>query len=187
MNSRLLLVVPVALVSLFLNACSSVGARIEQHQAVFAAATPEQQQLMRAGKVAEGFTPEMVRIAFGEPDKVSAGSAEQQGSVVWVYGEDFGGGSALAVAERSPDTVVNSSPTLQQRNTLAEQRRIELDGSSRDPAYRSSTARVQPVGLTDEQLRIKQREDARRYAYSKQRGNRLTHVHFCDGKVSQVL
>ena len=76
----------LALLSLaLLAACSTPDSRIAGDRAAFDQLPAEVQQKIRAGQVDVGFTPEMVRLALGEPDrkftrKTGAGDLE-----VWGY------------------------------------------------------------------------------------------------------
>ena len=68
-----------------LAACSSPDSRIAGDRSAFDKLPAEVQQKIRAGQVDIGFTPEMVRLALGEPDrkftrKTGAGDLE-----VWGY------------------------------------------------------------------------------------------------------
>jgi hypothetical protein len=45
------------------------------------------QKKVSAGQVAVGFTPEMVRVALGEPDRVSTRTTEKGAGEVWSYAE----------------------------------------------------------------------------------------------------
>ena len=71
-----------------LSACSSTpDARIAKNQAVFGNFPAAVQQKIRAGEVDVGFTPEMVRLALGEPTRqfnrqTGAGTAEAAASSV---------------------------------------------------------------------------------------------------------
>lgn len=74
-----------ALALISLSACATPDARIRRNQAAFAALSAADQALIKEGKVAIGFTPEMVKLAVGAPDqrwmrKDAAGSVE-----VWSY------------------------------------------------------------------------------------------------------
>ncbi len=90
-----------------LSACSSTpDARIAKNQPAFSGYPAAVQQKIRAGEVDVGFTPEMVRLALGEPTRqfnrqTGAGTAE-----VWVYHDNgprfsFGVGIGGAVGRHS--------------------------------------------------------------------------------------
>jgi hypothetical protein len=59
--------------------------RIAAHQAEFASWPANVQQLVSAGRVAVGFTPEQVAVALGNPDYKSAAAGPQGVTEVWVY------------------------------------------------------------------------------------------------------
>jgi len=56
-------------VAVTLVACSTTGSRIRERQALFDSYPEHVQQNLRAGVIEVGYTPEMVLIAFGEPDQ----------------------------------------------------------------------------------------------------------------------
>mgnify|MGYP000203413184 CR=1 FL=1 len=65
--------------------CSTPASRIKREAALFATFPPEVQENVRQGRVAVGYTPEMVRLALGAPSRVyeretAAGRAE-----IWAY------------------------------------------------------------------------------------------------------
>jgi hypothetical protein len=86
----------LASVGLLLAAgCATPEARIQRNPEIFAQLSPADQQLIREGKVARGFTPEMVKLALGDPDRVyvrtdSAGTSES-----WSYTSYEGDGGML--------------------------------------------------------------------------------------------
>lgn len=59
----------LAAVLMALSACATPDARIRRNQAVFDALGAAEQALIKEGKVAIGFTPEMVKLAVGAPDQ----------------------------------------------------------------------------------------------------------------------
>ncbi len=97
----------VLFASLLLAACASTDSRIRDSQAAFDSYPPPVQQMIRAGQVGVGFTPEQVRMAVGEPDRKFSRTAAEGTSEVWAYrdsgpmfsfgvgGGSFGGGSAV--------------------------------------------------------------------------------------------
>jgi outer membrane protein assembly factor BamE (lipoprotein component of BamABCDE complex) len=81
----LLLRLPLVLTLLWLAGCATPDTRIQKAPEVFARLTPEQQELVRQGNVAVGFSQDAVRLAMGEPDRKwirtdSVGTRE-----VWSY------------------------------------------------------------------------------------------------------
>jgi hypothetical protein len=88
-------------------ACASPGSRIKDSQAAFDSYPPPVQQKIRAGEADIGFTPEMARMALGEPDHKYTQTTAAGTSEVWAYrdggplfsfglgGGGFSGGSAI--------------------------------------------------------------------------------------------
>ena len=68
-----------------LAGCSSPQSRINQNPAIYAQLTPEQQQLIQAGKVGIGFDATMVKLALGEPDRISELTDASGTSEIWSY------------------------------------------------------------------------------------------------------
>ena len=65
--------------------CSTPQARINRNPEVFAGLPAADQQLIREGKVVIGFTPEMVRLALGDPDRKLTRTDSAGTSEVWRY------------------------------------------------------------------------------------------------------
>ena len=65
--------------------CATPDTRIRQNPELFAQLTPAEQQLIREGKVALGFTPEMVKLALGDPDRVYLRTDASGTSESWSY------------------------------------------------------------------------------------------------------
>jgi hypothetical protein len=65
--------------------CVSPEKRIQQNPGAFARCTPQQQALIKQGKVDIGFDEEMVKLALGEPDKVYERTDAKGKSESWVY------------------------------------------------------------------------------------------------------
>jgi outer membrane murein-binding lipoprotein Lpp len=68
-----------------LAGCSTPQSRINDNPAVFARLTPEQQQLIKDGKVAIGFDAAMVKLALGDPDRIHERTDANGTSEVWSY------------------------------------------------------------------------------------------------------
>jgi len=69
----------------FAAGCSSPQARIDKDPEVFGRLSSNDQQLIREGKVAVGFTPEMVKLALGDPDRVYTRTDTNGASEAWAY------------------------------------------------------------------------------------------------------
>jgi hypothetical protein len=76
-----------------LAGCSTPQSRIDRNPAAYARLTPEQQSLIREGKVALGFDAEMVKLALGDPDRIRERTDAGGTSEIWSYVtyEDDGG------------------------------------------------------------------------------------------------
>ncbi|HEU5081626.1 MAG TPA: hypothetical protein VFT72_20605 [Opitutaceae bacterium] len=92
----------VLLVGAILCGCSTPDSRIKDHQAAFAALSPEDQGRIRGGKIDVGYTPEMVLMALGDPDRKYTRTTAKGTAEVWAYrdkgprlaiGVGVGGGS----------------------------------------------------------------------------------------------
>lgn len=69
----------------FFAGCASPAARIKRNQEIFNALAPAEQALIREGKVAIGFTQDMVRLAVGDPDQRWVRTDAKGQSEVWSY------------------------------------------------------------------------------------------------------
>jgi len=65
--------------------CSTPQARINKEPEAFGKLSTTDQQLIREGKVAVGFTPEMVKLALGDPDRVYTRTDTNGVSEAWAY------------------------------------------------------------------------------------------------------
>jgi hypothetical protein len=72
---------------LLLQACATPQSRIERDPDSFGALSAEQQALVRAGRIAIGFSEEAVRLALGEPQRISRRTDEKGEATVWRYVE----------------------------------------------------------------------------------------------------
>ncbi len=68
-----------------LTGCSTPASRIAKQPEVFSRLTPEQQQMIREGRVGIGFDKEMVRLALGDPDRVRERIDASGRSEIWYY------------------------------------------------------------------------------------------------------
>lgn len=71
--------------ALMFAGCASTDRRIREHAELYERLPPEQQLLIREGRVALGFTPEMVYLAVGEPDRKWTRTDADGRSEVWSY------------------------------------------------------------------------------------------------------
>jgi hypothetical protein len=73
----------------WLAGCMTPESRIRRHPEIIARLPPAQLELIRQGQVAPGFDMEMVRLALGEPDRVTmretAVARTDAGTEVWGY------------------------------------------------------------------------------------------------------
>ena len=69
-----------------LAGCSSTPQwRISENPGAFSRLAPEQQQLVREGKIALGFDAEAVKLALGEPDRIRERTDAEGARVIWSY------------------------------------------------------------------------------------------------------
>ncbi|HXQ80686.1 MAG TPA: hypothetical protein VN775_05205, partial [Opitutaceae bacterium] len=73
--------------ALWLAGCSTPETRINDHPEVFAQLTPQEQALVKAGQVGLGFSAEAVKLALGQPDRVTIRTDERGQLEVWHYVE----------------------------------------------------------------------------------------------------
>lgn len=82
---RLSLLLGCFLGFVLLTACSTPQTRIRSNPQLFNSLPPAEQTLIQEGKVAVGFTPEMVKLAVGEPDRIYTRTEATGQSETWVY------------------------------------------------------------------------------------------------------
>ena len=83
--NKMLRCLPVLAALIAVAGCSTPASRIRSHQAAFATWPAAAQQEVSAGRVAIGFTPEMVLVALDEPDRRYTRTTERGTSEVWMY------------------------------------------------------------------------------------------------------
>ena len=73
--------------ALFLSGCETdaVAVRAQEKSAVYAALTPWQKKNLDRGSVAQGFSPDMVYIAVGSPDRVETKEFPEGPAELWTY------------------------------------------------------------------------------------------------------
>jgi hypothetical protein len=81
-----LLVLTMSLLMLVAS-CASTESRVRRHQTEFEAWPADVQQKVKAGRVDVGFTPAMVRVALGDPERTFTRTTAQGAAEVWVYAE----------------------------------------------------------------------------------------------------
>lgn len=97
-SSTFLALAPLALCAALLVGCSTPESRIKDSPAVFNSLPPEQQDLVKAGKVAPGFSMDAVKLSIGDPDHVTIHTDTTGSHQIWHYVtyEDYQGGIIYA-------------------------------------------------------------------------------------------
>jgi hypothetical protein len=85
MNSRIRLALAIPLLGLLAGCASTPAQRIQQNQELFDSLPVADQARIRGGQIDLGFTPEMVRIALGEPQRTLLRRAPEGDTAVWLY------------------------------------------------------------------------------------------------------
>ncbi len=86
--NRTLRALALSIAALVAAACAELPAdRIQANQAAFAAYPPETRELIQHGQVGIGFDETAVKLAVGEPDRISERTDAQGSSRVWRYVE----------------------------------------------------------------------------------------------------
>ncbi len=71
--------------ALVVAGCSSPAARIKHNPELFASIPAPEQELIKQGRIAIGFTPDMVKLALGEPDAVARRIDKTGATEIWRY------------------------------------------------------------------------------------------------------
>lgn len=87
MKTSLCLSLALAVISLGAGCASSPQSRIKKNQDAFNTYPAAVQAAIQRGEVTAGFTPDQVRLAQGEPDRVLTRTSETGQSEVWIYRE----------------------------------------------------------------------------------------------------
>ena len=78
---------PAALLLLLLAGCASTEQRIHQNQELFDSLPVADQARIRGGQIDLGYSPDMVRIALGEPQRQLVRRDAAGESRIWLYFE----------------------------------------------------------------------------------------------------
>ena len=81
----------LAAAALALTACSTIDSRVRRQQALFDSYPPDVQHSIRNGRIEVGYTPEMVAMALGEPDRKVETRTEDGVAEVWTYRKNVPG------------------------------------------------------------------------------------------------
>ena len=68
-----------------LAGCATPQTRIAENRTLYDSLPAESQELIQEGRVAVGFSPDMVRLALGEPDRVYSRTDNSGKSESWAY------------------------------------------------------------------------------------------------------
>ena len=90
---------PIVMIALMatagLTACSTTATRIRANPELFAQLTPDQQALVKNGRVGLGFSMDAVKLALGDPDRVTTTENNDGVMTVWHYASYEADGHAL--------------------------------------------------------------------------------------------
>jgi hypothetical protein len=75
----------IATGALLFTSCSTISSRIESNQAAFSQLSPQDQALIRQGKIRGGMSEEAVYLAWGNPQQKAAGMVHNKPTETWVY------------------------------------------------------------------------------------------------------
>jgi hypothetical protein len=81
------LTVGVAASVLILTSCSTTETRISDHPEIFQTLSPQDQELVRQGKIREGMSQNAVWVAWGTPDQKATGTARGHAVETWIYND----------------------------------------------------------------------------------------------------
>ena len=71
--------------ALALAGCATPAMRIKHNQELFASLSAKDQELVKQGRIELGFTPDMVKLALGEPDYVIERTDSTGTTQIWRY------------------------------------------------------------------------------------------------------
>ncbi len=82
---KILWMMGLTVAGLALVGCSTPDSRIAANPAAFAAMNPQQQALVKAGQVGIGMSMDAVKLALGDPDRVTLRTDASGETQVWHY------------------------------------------------------------------------------------------------------
>lgn len=82
MHGRTLL---MAFSVVLLSGCATPATRIREHPGIYAKATLAQQSLISQGRIALGFSPALVKLALGNPQRITERTDEKGTEIIWHY------------------------------------------------------------------------------------------------------
>jgi len=71
------------------NGCSTTETRISDHPEIFQTLSPNDQALVKAGKIREGMSQNAVWVAWGTPDQKATGVARGKPVETWIYNDYY--------------------------------------------------------------------------------------------------
>jgi hypothetical protein len=104
-----------AVLLMLVTGCSSVSSRIAKNRADYETWPLAVREKVAAGQVQPGFTPEQVRVALGDPDRIATRTTAGGESEAWIYRDrgprigfglglgSFSGNTAVGVGLRTGD------------------------------------------------------------------------------------
>jgi hypothetical protein len=72
-------------VGMLLSGCATVENRIRDNMSAFLLYSPEEQAMIREGRISLGFSPEMARMALGKPRRIYTRQSDAGTTSVWAY------------------------------------------------------------------------------------------------------
>ena len=84
-TSRIILFASAALCVALLAGCDTPDSRIRNSPDIFARLTPDQQALVKAGQIAVGFDMDAVKLALGDPTRVTVNTDKYGQHEIWHY------------------------------------------------------------------------------------------------------
>src|SRR5205807_8496566 len=83
------LIVGLCASALLFNGCSTTETRISDHPEIFQTLSPNDQALVKAGKIREGMSQNAVWVAWGTPDQKATGVARGKPVETWIYNDYY--------------------------------------------------------------------------------------------------